>query len=72
VSSRPIPLSYVIPPPSASARVDAELVEMLSRGQMYWTSSPSQVYAEPKRLLALGWIEGRSSRARRAGAPCSG
>jgi DNA-binding PadR family transcriptional regulator len=23
---------------------------------MYWTSSPSQAYAEPKRLLALGWI----------------
>jgi DNA-binding PadR family transcriptional regulator len=33
-----------------------ELVEMLSRGHMYWTSSPSQIYAEPKRLLALGWI----------------
>jgi DNA-binding PadR family transcriptional regulator len=23
---------------------------------MFWTSSPSQIYAEPKRLLALGWI----------------
>jgi PadR family transcriptional regulator AphA len=33
-----------------------ELVEMFSRGHMYWTSSASQVYAEPKRLLALGWI----------------
>jgi DNA-binding PadR family transcriptional regulator len=29
---------------------------MLSRGQMYWTSSPSQIYAEPRRLLALGWV----------------
>ena len=29
---------------------------MLARGQMYWTSSPSQIYAEPRRLLALGWI----------------
>jgi DNA-binding PadR family transcriptional regulator len=35
-----------------------ELVDMLSRGQMYWTSSPSQIYAEPRRLLALGWITG--------------
>jgi DNA-binding PadR family transcriptional regulator len=33
-----------------------ELVEMFSRGHMYWSSSPSQIYAEPKRLLALGWI----------------
>jgi DNA-binding PadR family transcriptional regulator len=33
-----------------------ELVDMFSRGHMYWTSSPSQVYAEPRRLLALGWI----------------
>jgi DNA-binding PadR family transcriptional regulator len=30
---------------------------MLSRGRMFFTSSPSQVYAEPKRLLALGWVE---------------
>jgi DNA-binding PadR family transcriptional regulator len=29
---------------------------MLSRGHMYHSSSPSQVYAEPKRLLALGWV----------------
>jgi DNA-binding PadR family transcriptional regulator len=33
-----------------------ELVDMLSRGQMYWTSSPSQIYAEPRRLSKLGWI----------------
>jgi DNA-binding PadR family transcriptional regulator len=33
-----------------------ELVDMLSRGHMYWSSSPSQIYAEPKRLEALGWI----------------
>lgn len=33
-----------------------ELVDMLARGQMFFTSSPSQVYAEPKRLLALGWV----------------
>jgi DNA-binding PadR family transcriptional regulator len=33
-----------------------ELVDMFSRGYMFWTSSPSQIYAEPKRLLELGWI----------------
>ncbi|HEY3019733.1 MAG TPA: helix-turn-helix transcriptional regulator [Solirubrobacteraceae bacterium] len=33
-----------------------DLVDMLARGHMFWTSSPSQIYAEPKRLLALGWI----------------
>jgi PadR family transcriptional regulator, regulatory protein AphA len=33
-----------------------ELVEMLSRGRMYHPWAASQVYAEPKRLLALGWV----------------
>jgi DNA-binding PadR family transcriptional regulator len=33
-----------------------ELVEMLSRGHMYHPWAESQVYAEPKRLLALGWV----------------
>ncbi|HEX7299832.1 MAG TPA: PadR family transcriptional regulator [Solirubrobacteraceae bacterium] len=57
MSSRPIPLSYVVL--AAVGELGAstpELVEMLSRGHMYWTSSPSQIYAEPKRLQALGWI----------------
>jgi PadR family transcriptional regulator, regulatory protein AphA len=57
MSSRPIPLSYVIL--AAIGELGAstpELVDMLARGHMYWTSAPSQVYAEPKRLLALGWI----------------
>jgi DNA-binding PadR family transcriptional regulator len=57
MSTRPIPLSYVIL--AAIGELGAstpELVEMLSRGHMFWTSSPSQIYAEPKRLLALGWI----------------
>ena len=35
-----------------------ELVEMLSRGHMYHPWAASQVYAEPKRLLALGWVTG--------------
>jgi DNA-binding PadR family transcriptional regulator len=57
MSTRPIPLSYVIL--AAIGELGAstpELVDMLSRGHMFWTSSPSQIYAEPKRLLALGWI----------------
>jgi DNA-binding PadR family transcriptional regulator len=33
-----------------------ELVEMLSRGHMYHPWAESQVYAEPKRLVALGWV----------------
>jgi DNA-binding PadR family transcriptional regulator len=33
-----------------------ELVEMASRGDFTWTASASQVYAEPKRLLELGWV----------------
>jgi DNA-binding PadR family transcriptional regulator len=58
VSSNPIPLSYVILAAIGEGGASTpELVEMFSRGHMYWTSSPSQVYAEPKRLLALGWIK---------------
>jgi DNA-binding PadR family transcriptional regulator len=57
MSSRPIPLSYVILAAIGEQGASTpELVEMLSRGRMYWTASPSQVYAEPKRLLELGWI----------------
>ncbi len=33
-----------------------ELVDMLSRGRVFFTSSPSQIWAEPRRLLALGWV----------------
>jgi DNA-binding PadR family transcriptional regulator len=36
-----------------------ELVEMLSRGHMYHPWPASQVYAEPKRLLGLGWVTGK-------------
>lgn len=55
--SSPIPLSYVILAAIGEHGASTpELVEILSRGDMYWTSSPSQIYAEPKRLLALGWV----------------
>jgi PadR family transcriptional regulator, regulatory protein AphA len=57
VSSRPIPLSYgVLAAIGEYGASTPEIVEMLSRGQMFWTSSPSQIYREPARLLRLGWI----------------
>lgn len=57
VSSRPIPLSYVILAAIGERGAStSELVEMASRGTIFWTSSPSQIYAEPKRLLTLGWV----------------
>ena len=60
MSTRPIPLSYVILAAIGEKGASTpELVDMLSRGHMYWTSSPSQIYAEPKRLRALGWITSR-------------
>jgi DNA-binding PadR family transcriptional regulator len=57
MSSHPIPLSYgVLAAIGEYGASTPELVEMLSRGQMFWTSSPSQIYREPSRLLKLGWI----------------
>jgi DNA-binding PadR family transcriptional regulator len=57
VSSHPIPLSYVILAAIGERGASTpELVDMFGRGTMFWTASPSQVYAEPKRLLDLGWI----------------
>jgi PadR family transcriptional regulator AphA len=57
MSSRPIPLSYgVLAAIGEYGASTPEIVEMLSRGQMFWTSSPSQIYREPSRLLTLGWI----------------
>jgi PadR family transcriptional regulator, regulatory protein AphA len=57
LAARPIPLSFgVLAAIGDHGASTPELVEMLGRGQMFWTSSPSQIYAEPKRLLSLGWI----------------
>jgi PadR family transcriptional regulator AphA len=57
VSSSPIPLSFAILAAIGDQGASTpELVDMLGRGQMFWTSSPSQIYAEPGRLLALDWI----------------
>jgi PadR family transcriptional regulator, regulatory protein AphA len=57
MSSRPIPLSYVILAAIGEQGASTpELVDMFARGSMYWTASPSQIYAEPKRLVELGWV----------------
>lgn len=57
MSSRPIPLSYaILAAIGEHGATTPELVDILARGQMFWTSTPSQIYAEPKRLIALGWI----------------
>jgi DNA-binding PadR family transcriptional regulator len=57
MSSRPTPLSYVILAAIGEhGATTPELLDMAGRGGMFWTSSPSQVYAEPKRLLELGWV----------------
>jgi DNA-binding PadR family transcriptional regulator len=54
----PIPLSYailaLIGEHGASAH---DLVDQVRRGApAFWTTAPSQVYAEPKRLERLGWV----------------
>jgi DNA-binding PadR family transcriptional regulator len=64
-STRPIPLSYVILAAIGEEGASTpELVDMASRGTVFWTSSPSQIYAEPKRLMALGWITGEKQPAK--------
>ena len=57
MSTRPIPLSYVILAAiGENGASTPQLVDMFSRGSMFWTASPSQIFAEPKRLVGLGWI----------------
>lgn len=60
-SKRLNPLSYVvltlIGEHGASAH---DLVDMTRRGaRLYWASSPSKIYAEPKRLERLGYVTSR-------------
>jgi PadR family transcriptional regulator, regulatory protein AphA len=57
MSAKPTHLSFgVLAAIGDGGASTPELVDMLGRGQVFFTSSPSQVYAEPKRLLALGWV----------------
>jgi DNA-binding PadR family transcriptional regulator len=59
MSSAPIPLSYaMLASIGETGASTPELVDMFGRGSMFWTASQSQIYAEPKRLLELGWITG--------------
>jgi DNA-binding PadR family transcriptional regulator len=37
-----------------------DLRRMAEAGRVYWDAAPSQWYAEPKRLAALGYLEARS------------
>jgi DNA-binding PadR family transcriptional regulator len=60
-SDRLNPLSYVvltlIGEHGASAH---DLVEMTRRGaRLYWSATPSKIYAEPKRLEELGYVTSR-------------
>ena len=36
-----------------------DLRRMAERGRVYWDAAPSQFYAEPKRLAALGYLKAR-------------
>ena len=40
-----------------------ELARMVRSGApVYWSAAPSKVYAEPKRLMELGYLRGRAAR----------
>ena len=58
---RPIPLSYAILALIGEGGASAhDLVDYVRRGgPAFWTSAPSQIYAEPKRLELLGWVRAR-------------
>jgi DNA-binding PadR family transcriptional regulator len=68
---KPISLSYAILALIGEGGASAhDLVDYVRRGgPAFWTSAPSQVYAEPKRLERLGWVsataEPGKTRARR-------
>jgi DNA-binding PadR family transcriptional regulator len=55
---RPIALSYAILALIGEGGASAhDLVDYVRRGgPAFWTSAPSQLYAEPKRLARLGWV----------------
>lgn len=52
------PLSYVVLALIGRGGAGAhDLVSMVRRGaRLYWSASPSKMYAEPKRLEALGYV----------------
>jgi DNA-binding PadR family transcriptional regulator len=58
VNLKPIALSYAILALIGEGGASAhDLVDYVRRGgPAFWTSAPSQLYAEPKRLARLGWV----------------
>ena len=60
-SDRLNPLSYVVLALIGRGGAGAhDLVSMVRRGaRLYWSASPSKIYAEPKRLEALGYVTAR-------------
>jgi DNA-binding PadR family transcriptional regulator len=54
------PFSYVILVLVGRGGAGAhDLRRMAEQGRVYWDAAPSQWYAEPKRLAALGYLESR-------------
>jgi DNA-binding PadR family transcriptional regulator len=60
-SERLNPLSYVVLALIGEGGASPQdLVEMTRRGaRLYWSASPSKIYAEPKRLERLGYVTSR-------------
>ncbi len=60
-STRLNPLSYVVLALIGRGGAGAhDLVSMVRRGaRLYWSASPSKMYAEPKRLEELGYVTAR-------------
>jgi DNA-binding PadR family transcriptional regulator len=60
-SDRLNPLSYVVLTLIGRGGASAhDLVDMTRRGaRLYWAATPSKIYAEPKRLEALGYVTSR-------------
>ena len=60
-SDRLNPLSYVVLALIGEGGAGPQdLVEMTRRGaRLYWSAAPSKVYAEPKRLEQLGYVDSR-------------
>jgi PadR family transcriptional regulator, regulatory protein AphA len=54
------PFSYVVLALIGDRGAGAhDIVGMMRRGQMYWAAAESQWYAEPKRLVQLGYLSAR-------------
>src|SRR2546423_13895319 len=61
------PLSYVLLALiGEGGAAPGDVVDMVRRGgYLHWSAAPSQMYAEPKRLEALGYLSSRREPGRR-------